>query len=394
VRADLAYTHAVPRARRTGHSVALGVDWGLNTLLSAGAARLHGDGRITALGNGGMFRAAGVLARQHRLRRRSEGLSAQLDRYQQLIDGRTRRGLAASPALEAGRDRARAEIQAVSARRRHLNDALAWAAARWTVDQAIAAGASVAYVEDLRSMEATGMGRTINTRLSQQVRGRIVERMRHLAAESGIAVVTVPARGTSRHCPDCLTVLQHRKAPDRPAVPGWKWATCPGCSYQGDRDQGAWKRIASRGLTHQATTVTDRASRSMTIRTVAGSLEASAVITPAAGQTSRTDRSKTGPTRHRPARPTPRRRRTPSPARPAGHAGQRPEGHAHTDRNRLPRAARRHQGAHTISTPTTGSHRPRGAARGAGFHLNAHATPPRWEHILEPDTTSGTGSPS
>ncbi|WP_222870979.1 hypothetical protein, partial [Micromonospora sp. MP36] len=37
VRADLAYTHAVPKARRTGHSVALGVDWGLNTLLSAGA---------------------------------------------------------------------------------------------------------------------------------------------------------------------------------------------------------------------------------------------------------------------------------------------------------------------------------------------------------------------
>ncbi|MFG3684503.1 hypothetical protein, partial [Micromonospora sp. NPDC047740] len=36
MRADLAYTHAVPKARATGHSVALGVDWGLNTLLSAG----------------------------------------------------------------------------------------------------------------------------------------------------------------------------------------------------------------------------------------------------------------------------------------------------------------------------------------------------------------------
>ncbi|MER6477548.1 hypothetical protein [Streptomyces filamentosus] len=28
VRADLAFTHAVPRLRRTGHTVALGVDWG------------------------------------------------------------------------------------------------------------------------------------------------------------------------------------------------------------------------------------------------------------------------------------------------------------------------------------------------------------------------------
>ncbi|MCW3820879.1 hypothetical protein ONA91_41305, partial [Micromonospora sp. DR5-3] len=41
VRADVAYTHAVPKARRTGHTVAVGVDWGLNTLLSAGALRLH-----------------------------------------------------------------------------------------------------------------------------------------------------------------------------------------------------------------------------------------------------------------------------------------------------------------------------------------------------------------
>ncbi|WP_258563991.1 hypothetical protein [Streptomyces himalayensis] len=79
VRADLAYTHAVPKAQRTGHSVALGVDWGLNTLLSAGAVRLHGNGRITALGSGGMLRAAGVLAKQHRLRRLSELLHAKTD---------------------------------------------------------------------------------------------------------------------------------------------------------------------------------------------------------------------------------------------------------------------------------------------------------------------------
>ncbi|MGW5673225.1 hypothetical protein, partial [Micromonospora sp. NPDC003776] len=91
----------------------------------------------------------------------------------------------------------REEIRHVSARRTNLNQALAWAAARWAVDQAIAAGATVIYVEDLRSMEAQGMGATLNTRLSQQVRGQIVDRMRHLAAETGIAVVGVPARNTS-----------------------------------------------------------------------------------------------------------------------------------------------------------------------------------------------------
>ncbi|WP_251059887.1 zinc ribbon domain-containing protein [Streptomyces sp. ISL-100] len=237
VRVDLAYTHAVPKTRRSGHTIALGVDWGLNTLLSAGAARLHDDGRITALGAGAQFRAAGVVAKQHRLRRHGEFLQARADRYQRLIDGRV-----PHPALADKHTVLLKEIRHVSAPRSNLNNALAWAAARWAVDQAIAAGATVIYLEDLRSMEAKGMGRTMNTRMSQQVRGQIADRMRHLAAEAGIAVVTVPARNTSRHCPQCLTPLRHRKAPDRPTTPGWKWAICPdrnGCGWQGDRDHGA-----------------------------------------------------------------------------------------------------------------------------------------------------------
>ncbi|MEV7026701.1 zinc ribbon domain-containing protein [Kitasatospora sp. NPDC093558] len=371
IRADLAYTHPVPRTRRTGHTVALGVDWGLNTLLSAGAARLHADGTITALAAGAQFRATGVLAKQDRLRRTSEHLHTKTDQYARLAD----------PALEPKTAVLTQEIRRVSARRSSLNDALAWSAARWTVDQAIATGASVIYLEDLRSMEAGGMGRTRNTRLSQTVRGKITDRMRHLAAETGIAVVTVPPRNTSKHCPHCLTPLRHRKAPDRPTVPGWKWAICPDpqCRWQGDRDHGAWRRIAARGLAHQTKTATDRATGAMTIRAVVEALETRAVIT-ATPRTSRTDRSKTGPTRPRSNRLAPRRREVPSPARPTGRAGKRPEGHAPTDRTRLPRAAHRHQSVTTISTPTT-RHKPRGAAQGAGFHLHAHATPPRWETI-------------
>ncbi|MGI5509080.1 zinc ribbon domain-containing protein [Streptomyces sp. CA-106131] len=385
VRADLAYTHAVPKAHRTGHTVALGVDWGLNTLLSTGAVQLNGDGRITALGAGAQFRAAGVLAKQHRLRRLSERLHTKADQYERLIAGHDHQ---LAPKLDV----LRSEIQHVSQRRSSLNDALAWAAARWTVDQAIAAGATVIYVEDLRSMEAGGMGRTLNTRLSQQVRGQIADRTRHLATEQGIAVVTVPARNTSKLCPHCLTPLRHRKTPDRPTIAGWKWAICPHQDYrwQGDRDHGAWRRIAARGLAHQATTVTDHTSGHMAIRTVLDNLEANAVLTPTP-KTSRKDRTKTGPTRPRSPRPAPRRRRAPSPARPHGRAGQRPEGHAHTDRTRLPRAAHRHQGMNTTSTPTTG-HRPQGAALGAGFHLHAHAPPPRWETI--PETQSDSGSHS
>jgi hypothetical protein len=387
VHADLAYTHPVPRAHRTGHTVALGVDWGLNTLLSAGSVRIYGDGGITALGSGAMFRAGGVLAKQYRLRRESEHLHAKADQYERIIAGDKQHGLA---------DRCRvlrAEAAYVWSRRSNLNDALAASAARWAVDQAIAAGASVVYVEDLRSMEARGMGRTMNTRLSQQVRGQVMDRMRHLAAESGIAVVTVPARNTSKHCPRCLVPLRHRRSPDRPTTPGWKWAVCPdpGCGWQGDRDQGAWQRIAARGLAHQVKTVVDRASGAMVIRSVVDKLEADAVIAPTAPKTSRSDRSKTGPTRRRTKRLAPRRREVPSPAQPVSHAGQRPGGHVPPDRTRLPRAAHRHQGVMTTSTPTTGRHRPRGAALGAGFHLHAHAHPPRWAEP-KPDMTSGAGS--
>ncbi|MEU2507993.1 zinc ribbon domain-containing protein [Streptomyces sp. NPDC007863] len=382
VHADLAFTHPVPKPRRTGHTVALGVDWGLNTLLSAGAVRLHDDGRITALGAGAQFRAAGVLAKQHRLRRLSEHLYTKTDRYARLAD----------PALDGRHAVLTEEIRRVSRRRSNLNDALAWAAARWAVDQAIAAGATVIYLEDLRSMEAGGMGRTMNTRLSQTVRGKIADRMRHLAAETGIAVVTVPPRNTSKHCPHCLTPLRHRKAPDRPTTPGWKWALCPqpGCGWQGDRDQGAWRRIAARGLTHQTRTVTDRTSGQTVIRTVVDRLETTAVIA-TVPKTARSDRSKTGPTPPRTHHPAPRRRRVPSPAQPQGCAGRRPEGHASTDRTRLPRAAHRHQSVTTISTPTNRRHRPRGAALGAGFHLHAHASPPRWTEPV-PNLTVHTGS--
>jgi len=251
-----------------------------------------------------------------------------------------------------------------------------------------ATGATVIYVEDLRSMEARGMGRTLNTRLSQTVRGQIVERLRHIAAEHGIAVVTVPPRGTSRNCPRCLAPLRHCKAPDQPTVPGWKWARCPGCGWQGDRDHGAWQRIAARGLTHQAKTAVSRDAGTMTVRAVDAGLEARAVV---ASYASGRDRSKTGATpRRSTSRRAPRRRAAPSPPRSPGRGGQRPEGHARTARPPLPRAATRDQRVSTTCTePARSPHRARGAALGAGFHRNAHATPPQREPDPHPPREHG-----
>jgi IS605 OrfB family transposase len=224
VMADIAFTQQVPQAHRAGHVVALGIDWGLNTLMSAGTCRLSLDGTITALGAGAQYRAGGVLARQHRLRRQGEALHAKLDRYQQLASECDDHPLTAKAAV------LRDEARHVASRRSHLNDALAWSAARWATDQAIAAGATVVYVEDLRSMEARGMGKTLNTRLSQTVRGQITEHLRHIAAEHGIAVVTVPPHGTSKNCPRCLAPLRHCRSPEQPTVAGWKWARCPGAA--------------------------------------------------------------------------------------------------------------------------------------------------------------------
>ncbi|MER5757433.1 zinc ribbon domain-containing protein [Streptomyces sp. NPDC002088] len=154
----------------------------------------------------------------------------------------------------------------VCARIRHLNHAVAWAAARWAVDQAAALGASVLYLEDLATLEARGHRRG-NARLSGQVRGMVAEAIGHLGARAGIAVVTVPARGTSRLCPGCLGKLTHHPAPDRLDERGWKWAHCTGCGLSMDRDHAAARRIVSRGLLAQAHTSTDRATHTRAIRT-------------------------------------------------------------------------------------------------------------------------------
>ena len=222
------------------------------------------------------------------------------------------------------------------------------------------------------------MGRTLNTRLSQTVRGQITERLRHIAAEHGIAVVTVPARGTSRHCPRCLAPLRHCKAPDQPAAPGWKWARLPRLRLAGRPRPGrlaADRRPRPRppGTRPPPTGATApwQCAPSTT------QLEARAVVAPYA---SGRDRSKAGPTpRRSTSRRAPRRRAAPSPPRPR-RGGQRPEGHATTARPPLPRAATRDQGVSTTCTaPARRPHRARGAALGAGFHLHAHATPPRRE---------------
>jgi hypothetical protein len=231
VRVDLPWRIPASYAPRSGHTVALGLDWGVSTLLTGTVGKLAvtpTGSRVVTDGPMLRFAATGVSAKLHRLRGHRQAIAARCDHYARLLDGLPED---APDRVALTTKRAVLEVQheRVCARIRQLNHALAWAAARWAVDQAHALGASVIYLEDLATLEVRGR-RNGNARLSGQVRGRVVDAIRHLAAKVGIATITVPARGTSKHCPRCGKTVRHVPAPDRTLERGWKWATCPGCS--------------------------------------------------------------------------------------------------------------------------------------------------------------------
>jgi hypothetical protein len=214
VRVDLPWRIPAPSTPGAGHTVALGLDWGVSTLLTGTVGKLAvtptgsrtiRDGRMLR------FAATGVSAKLHRLRGHRQAIAARRDHYARLLNGLPE-DAPGRVALTTKRAVLEVQHERVCARIRQLNHALAWAAARWAVDQAHALGASVIYLEDLAMLEARGR-RNGNVRLSGQVRGRIVDAIRHLAAKAGIATVTVPARGTSKHCPRCGKTVRHVPAP-------------------------------------------------------------------------------------------------------------------------------------------------------------------------------------
>ncbi|WP_307181108.1 zinc ribbon domain-containing protein [Streptomyces canus] len=388
VRLDVAHSTAVVKTRRAGHTRAVAFDYGLNTLLTGGTLTLGGGEQPGVITDARpvFLRTDGILAKADRLRVQAEQLWTKAAHLERLLQGSLARGVHPDPLMVAKLTVLREEHRRVSRRRERLNGAIAKAAARFMVEHARAAEATVIYLEDLRDMEARGKGRTLNTRLSSSVRGQIVADTVHHAARYGIAVVIVPARGTSKYCPRCLTPLRHHAAPDNPA-PGWKWATCPNtsCAYSADRDVAAWQRIGARGLQHQHLTVLNRDDGSYRLRRTVAELDQPVrhhphpAPTPPGPRPSAADRTKSGPTTRRPA---PNRRRgapappTPPPAVSAagGPGGKRPAGRLPSSPPRRSRRRPGRQAPHTMSPPR-GPRRPRGAHLGAGFHLHAHATP-------------------
>ncbi|MFE3448841.1 zinc ribbon domain-containing protein [Nonomuraea sp. NPDC059194] len=392
---DLPFTVLVPFAPSAGHTTGISFDWGVNTLLTGTVGRLVG-GRVETDGRPLAYDASAISAKLHRLRGHREHLAAKRTQYAKLLapltDGDSRRA-----ELLALHKRADLAHSHACARIRNLNDALAWGAARWAVDQAVAAAVTVIYLEDLATLEARGTRRG-NARLSGQVRGTVVEAIRHLAAKEQIAVVTVPARGTSKYCPRCgngKSELTHIPAPDRLGERGWKWAHCRKCGLSCDRDWAAAERIVARGLLAQENTWTERKTGKRVIRTVIEGNVSRArrpkKPTRAARRArrsgtdlhprpdSRKNRAKTGPTAKRQTRPKqtssqmPDRRLVPATTisvvkRPAGQAPKTPQ--HQPGRSGLVRDPHHRTGFHKVkTTPVLNL-----GEYGSGRH---HATPVR-----------------
>lgn len=259
------WAQAVPKPRTSqSHRAGLGFDWGANTFITASLGHLDvATGDVRTDGKPLVFACPGATAKVHRLRRQREVLAAKAQQLARLLGGRE------DPVLRARARSLEREVELVSARQGHLNHALAWAGARWLVDQARANHASAIYAEDLRTMENRGLGKRTNTRCSNAVRSELLDALRHLAKKVGITVVTVPARGTSALCPRCLKALHHCPSPDRHRQSGYSWSWCRHCGFSADRDHSASERIVSRGLAGQAN---ERHSRS------SGDLECSKAV--------------------------------------------------------------------------------------------------------------------
>jgi IS605 OrfB family transposase len=129
-----------------------------------------------------------------------------------------------------------------------LNQEMARVAARWAVEQAKANWCGAIVLEDLASLEIRGMGTTMNGKVSPVVRRQLLVAIQSLAAQEGIQVVLVAARGTSSGCPRCARALAHIPSSDRQKESGYAWALCRSCGHTGDRDDCAAERIGMRGL--------------------------------------------------------------------------------------------------------------------------------------------------
>ncbi|MFE5706641.1 zinc ribbon domain-containing protein [Rhodococcus koreensis] len=231
-----AATELIPASDLMAGTVAVGVDWSPSTL---GAAAIAGDGPEGLVSDyrGWTYDDRGLGIKLARLQAEGQTLHRKAARLEKLAatappEVRTR--------LEAKIAVLDAHREAVGVKRGKINRELAFHFGRQVTEYAEAAGAEMIAVEDLTTLETRGHGRVNNSRAAQSARRKAVTALAHTAAGAGIAVVSVPARGSSAQCPGCDAPLA------RPG--GYHTAWCPGCRVGGNRDHVAGVNLAKRAL--------------------------------------------------------------------------------------------------------------------------------------------------
>ncbi|TQC48117.1 transposase [Rhodococcus sp. WS4] len=231
-----AATELVPADDLESATVAVGVDWSPTTL-GAAAIAAEGTGGLVSDYRGWTYDDRGLGIKLARLQAEGQLLHAKAARL-------TRLAATAPPEVRAGLEAKIAVLDghrtAVGVKRGKINRELAFDFARQVTDYAAAAGAQVIAVEDLTTLESRGHGRVNNNRAAQSARRQAVTALAHTAAAAGIAVVSVPARGSSALCPGCDEPLS------RPG--GYHSAWCPRCQVGGNRDHMAGVNLAKRAL--------------------------------------------------------------------------------------------------------------------------------------------------
>jgi hypothetical protein len=149
--------------------------------------------------------------------------------------------------------RVQTELSDLAAAQSNLNEQIARLAARWLVEQALAAGCQAIALEDLKTLEHRGLGKRNNERCSLALRGKVADYTQQASKEAGLVVITVPARETSRVCPRCNHRFTHLRHPG--GVRGHAWARCDNCGFSADRDHAAAENVGQRAIAPTASTL-------------------------------------------------------------------------------------------------------------------------------------------
>jgi hypothetical protein len=245
----------VPKKPNNGR--VLGASWGVRRALTGAVVhRLPGaerNSRPAVDGRPLFFDPAQLSAKARRLGAEREHVRGRIDRSTNLLSTRP------DPTITAKQALLPTQVEHLNARQGHLLDQIACLAARWAVEQALAANCHTIALEDLATLEHRGLGKKTNARVSLALRGRIADAIEAAAELEGLRVVKAPDPGTSSFCSRCDSKVRHLTAPN--GRDGHAWAQCTSCGHLADRDHLAAENVGCRAIAARAGRVRHKETR-------------------------------------------------------------------------------------------------------------------------------------